>query len=115
MTTEMHPTDAERLQAAGGHQVGDCDECGQFHTAWSVHFNADGSEREPSWIRKERELIVQYADRISAAHATAKGPWFPDYDDDDDDPGSDETNKPGDRLRNVRGTLEMLLSYIGES
>lgn len=36
-------TDAEQNAAAGGHPVGDCEDCGKFHTPWSAHFNDDGS------------------------------------------------------------------------
>lgn len=39
-------TDAERNAAAGGHDIGNCDGCGITHTAWSMHFNDDGSYRD---------------------------------------------------------------------
>lgn len=49
--TETTMTDAERNAAAGGHPVGDCDDCGHLHTPWSAHFNEDGSAAfaDPAW------------------------------------------------------------------
>ena len=52
-------TDAERLAAMGGHQVGNCDGCGVYHTPWNYYFDENGAMREEARReRRETDILV---------------------------------------------------------